>query len=113
MWSYQAQAPLLWEESIAQVRSYLLHCSISKMVNFRDPNVMDKESGAHAPQPFFSKSEGNWTHLPERSDKFWSLMNGIFVYVWLLLAFSHFDVSYNSILPGTARAALPLAVGSS
>jgi hypothetical protein len=80
------------------------------MVNFRDPNVMVGESSAHALQPFFSKSEGDWTHLPDSSDRFWSLMHGIFMYVWLLLAYSRFDVSYNSILPGTA---LPLAVGSS
>ena len=48
-WSYQAS--LLWEAFIAEVRSYLPYCSTNKMVNFRDPATIIRESGACAPQP--------------------------------------------------------------
>jgi hypothetical protein len=51
------------------------------MVNFRDPNTIVRESGACAPQTFFFKSEGNWTHLPDKVDRFWNLVNGIFICV--------------------------------
>ena len=42
----------LWEELMAQFSSHLPHCSTNKMVNFHDPIVMARESGACAPQAF-------------------------------------------------------------
>jgi hypothetical protein len=71
------------------------------MANFRDPIAISRESGACAPPPFLSKSEGNSTHLPDEVNRFWSFVDGVFMWAWLLLAFCRFDVSYNSILTGT------------
>jgi len=71
------------------------------MVNFHDPIVQAKEFGACVPQAFFPKSEGNWTHLPEALKWFWALVDGIFMWAWLLLAFCRFDVSFDSILTRT------------
>jgi hypothetical protein len=77
---------MLWQDSIAQVRSYLPHCSTNKMVNFRDPTTIVREDGARA-RPFLSKSEVNRVHLPDQAKRFWSLVDGIFMWAWLLLAF--------------------------
>ena len=44
-----------WEESIAQVRSYIPHYLTNKMVNFHDPVTLAREFSACAPQAFLSK----------------------------------------------------------
>jgi hypothetical protein len=69
------------------------------MVNFNDPIVIARESSTLLSFSLeVSKSESNWTHLPDKVDRFWSFVNGIFMCVWLLLPLCRFDVSYNSIL---------------
>ncbi|KAI0274129.1 hypothetical protein BGY98DRAFT_936079 [Russula aff. rugulosa BPL654] len=54
------------------------------MVNFHDPTVLTRESSACSRQPFLSKSEGNWTHLPDEIDKFRSFVSGIFIWEFLI-----------------------------
>ena len=63
------------------------------MVNFHDPVVQDKEFSACVPltvtsSGFSPKPEDNWTHFPDALKWFWALMDGIFMWVWLLLAFA-------------------------
>jgi hypothetical protein len=94
------------EESIAQVRSYLPHFSNNKMVNFRDPTTIVRESGACAPQPFLSQSEGGPTFQTK------SIRSGVWWMVSLCGSGSywHFAVSMCHITQFLL--ALSLAVGS-
>src|SRR6266852_2219112 len=89
MRSHQA-ASLLCEESIAQVRSYLLYYSTNKMVNFGDPFVFIRESGACAHQTF-SRSQ-KVTGLTSQSE---SISFGV---LWMAsscgpVSYRHFAVS--------------------
>ena len=69
------------------------------MANFRDPIAISRESSACAPQPFL-EVRSNSTYLPDEVNKFWSFVDGVYMWARLLLALCRFDMSYDSIFIG-------------